>query len=195
MLCFIATKRSLASLVLIFCFFINNNVHAKDGLENKNAFALEIGGSHLLYSFQYERMVWHKENKRLNLRMGLGYSFFGDNMFISKSPNISWSISPNLLLGKERNKVEFSLGYTIFNGFYKPQSASKYKIYPDHYFNGQIAYRYYFEKEKFYFKAGGVLLMRAFYFNTYKKHYPGGRAPDAFVPLLPFFTVGLAYCF
>ncbi|MDF1673824.1 MAG: hypothetical protein P1U41_09970 [Vicingaceae bacterium] len=79
---------------------------------NKNSVYLEVGGSGLWYSINYDRILFKREHKALSVRAGISY--LGD---FSDTNAITIPISASFLYGRNKNFLEVGGGPTTLHSF------------------------------------------------------------------------------
>lgn len=100
-------KRINLLLLPLLLAFYTNTIAQK--INAKNAVFAEIGGKGIVYSLNFDRLFYQKNNLKLSARVGLGYipetRVYSSALFVP--------ISLNVMYGKKSNYVEISLGQTL----------------------------------------------------------------------------------
>ena len=164
-------------IILFFSFFFNLN--AQDLVVKKNTAYFEVGGSGLLYSVNYDRLLVIDEKMRFSLTAGTWYiphiESISDFNYM-----IGTAVGVNTLFGKQKHFAEFgvNVAYMIMNDIDN-------SIYQLIYLPFRIGYRYQ--------KDDGGLFLRA----SFMPIVPILQDADVaiFFPVSPHFSLGAGYSF
>jgi len=99
-------------LLIIFCKKSIAQQNSEANSLNKNSTYIEVGGSGLWYSFNYDRIVRRKERTALSARVG--FSYFGN---LANTNTITFPLSISFLYGKHKNFLELGGGPTTLYSF------------------------------------------------------------------------------
>lgn len=108
---------------LVFASIIGLNAQENIVPISKDIIYLEGGGNSMVYSINYERIFFIKNNFQLSGRLGVGiYSMPAGYYnpltqgFVWMPPNATYAIpmEANFVFGRKRGKFELGLGYTHF---------------------------------------------------------------------------------
>ncbi|MFH2141209.1 MAG: hypothetical protein ABIJ97_02210, partial [Bacteroidota bacterium] len=125
----------------------------------KNSYYVELLGNGILYSLNYERMIYQKNKMKLSARIGIESCEF---------LRFSIPVEFNCNIGKRKKNLEFGLGYNPFNDdlFAIDEARSLLKT---SFFTLRIGYRY--QGSKGFLFRSGLLFMTPSYYLIYYEYY------------------------
>ena len=166
-------------------------------IKNKNSVFLEIGGSAILGSVNYDRIFSQTGKSKLSFRTGI--SFYKET-FVIKSLVFIIPTEINLLRGKEKHFLELGFGITstLGNRIFTPGSSYLVviKYFYDYFIIPRIGYRYQPTGNLLFFRIGFTPI-----FMSGNYSYGGDYSPvhvwglTFFQRSVPYFGISLGYCF
>lgn len=172
-------KNFIAIILIGFLNLVSFGQYGDPGkFTNKNAIYLELLGSGLFYSINYDRILWEKSNVAMSARIGASYipvsEFWDFNTF-------GFPIECSFLKGR-RNYLEIGSSVLIQQNFYGGTSSKSLIAF------GRIGYRY----QK---KNGGTMFRIALTPFVAIIYDDENRLQEGFLPVLPWVGISIGRSF
>lgn len=164
--------------LLAFFFLSFISLKAQDTNVKKNVVNVEVAGSGIFYSFNYDRMLIIDENMRFTVNVGAWYIPQFEN-FADFKMIIGAVVGFNTLIGKEKHFAE--LGLNLSYMLMEDIDDSKFHVI---YLPIRLGYRY--QRDE------GGLFLRASFMPMISISQD---SDEIFYPVTPHFAVGLGFAF
>jgi hypothetical protein len=159
----------------------NDSISMRFDKKTKNTFFMEVGGNTMLYSLNYDRIIFQKKNMFISTRVGLSC--------IPLNANFSYlfPFETDFCIGKKNNHFEVGAGILYFHNHSYYLSRGIQNDFVPIYLNmdaviltGRIGYRYQRPTGGFFFRASFVPMVQLFEktrddrYGTYSENVIGG---------------------
>lgn len=140
-------------------------IKSEKNFEYKNSLQVELFGHGLLYSFNYERLIFNGQRFKTMGQVGLAYYPPSTGII-----DIWLPIVINELISFDRHHIELGLGGVLTN-YQISTFDNKYRRESDIFFTGRLGYRFQ--------KPNGRLVLRIGFtpfleYNNYSEFHPSG---------------------